>query len=143
MLIKFPLYEHKDQVLYQLSRAHEEVGQIEQAMKVMNQLITKYPHSRHFPEVQFRRAEYFFTRKKFLDAEDAYKSIIKIGKGTEFYELSLYKQGWTFYKQDLYEEALNNFIALLDLKVSIGYDFSQTDNKTEKNVLMIPFGLSV
>lgn len=132
LLIKFPLYEHKDQVLYQLSRAYEEVGQIENAMKVMNQLITKYPHSRHFPEVQFRRAEYFFTRKKFLDAEDAYKSIIKIGKGTEFYELALYKQGWTFYKQDLYEEALDHFIALLDLKVSIGYDFSQTDNKSDK-----------
>lgn len=132
LLIKFPLYEHKDQVLYQLSRAYEEVGQIEQAMKVMNKLITQYPQSRHFPEVQFRRAEYFFTRKKFLDAEDAYKSIIKLGKGTEFYELALYKQGWTFYKQDLYEEALNNFIALLDVKVSIGYDFSQKDNASEK-----------
>ncbi len=132
LLIQFPLYEYKDQVLYQLSRAYEEVGQVEQAMKVMNRLIREYPGSRHFSEVQFRRAEYFFTRKKFLDAEDAYKSIIKIGKGTEFYELALYKQGWTFYKQDLYEDALNHFIALLDHKVSIGYDFSQKDNLSEK-----------
>jgi len=135
LLIKFPLYEHQDQVLYQLSRAYEEVGQVEMAMKVMNKLTHKYPESRHFPEVQFRRAEYFFTRKKFLDAEDAYKSIIKIGKGTEFYELALYKQGWTFYKQDLYEEALDDFIALLDLKVSIGYDFSQKYSATEKKRL--------
>jgi len=132
LLIQFPLYEYKDQVLYQLSRAYEEVGQVEQAMKVMNRLIREYPGSRHFSEVQFRRAEYFFTRKKFLDAEDAYKSIIKIGKGTEFYELALYKQGWTFYKQDLYEDALNHFIALLDHKVSIGYDFSQKNNLSEK-----------
>ncbi len=132
LLKKFPLYEHKDQVLYQLSRAYEEIGQVEAAMKVMNQLVRKYPASRHFPEVQFRRAEYYFTRKKYLDAEDAYKSIIKIGKGTEFYELALYKQGWTFYKQDLYEDGLNHFIALLDLKVSIGYDFAQTDDKAEK-----------
>lgn len=132
LLKKFPLYEHKDQVLYQMSRAYEEIGQVEKAMKVMNQLVREYPGSRHFPEVQFRRAEYYFTRKKYLDAEDAYKSIIKIGKGTEFYELALYKQGWTFYKQDLYEEGLNHFITLLDLKVSIGYDFSQTTDKTEK-----------
>ncbi len=135
LLVKFPLYEHQDQVLYQLSRAYEEVGQIEKAMKVMNKLVQKYPRSRHFAEVQFRRAEYYFTRKKFLDAEDAYKSIIKIGKGTEFYELALYKQGWTFYKQDLYEEALDHFIALLDLKVSIGYDFSQEGNASEKKRL--------
>ena len=125
LLKKFPLYEHKDQVLYQLSRAYEEIGQIEAAMKVMNSLVKQYPTSRHFAEVQFRRAEYFFTRKKYLDAEDAYKSILKIGKGTDFYELTLYKQGWTFYKQDMYEDALNHFMGLLDHKVSVGYDFEQ------------------
>lgn len=132
LLVKFPMYQHKDQVLYQLSRAYEEVGQINPAMKVMNRLVREYPNSRHFAEVQFRRAEYYFTRKKLLDAEDAYKSILKIGKGTEFYELALYKQGWTFYKQDLYEDALNHFITLLDYKVSIGYDFAQTHNKSIK-----------
>ena len=132
LLVKFPMYQHKDQVLYQLSRAYEEVGQINAAMKVMNRLVSNYPGSRHFAEVQFRRAEFYFTRKKLLDAEDAYKSILKIGKGTEYYELALYKQGWTFYKQDLYEEALNHFIALLDYKVSIGYDFEQTHNSSIK-----------
>lgn len=132
LLKKFPMYAHKDQVLYQLSRAYEEIGKVNAAMKVMNRLVKEYPGSRHFAEVQFRRAEFYFTRKKLLDAEDAYKSIIKIGKGTEFYELALYKQGWTFYKQDLYEEALDHFIALLDHKVSIGYDFSQKHNSSIK-----------
>ncbi len=125
LLKKFPMYEHKDQVLYQLSRAYEEVGQLKPAMKVMNKLVQEFPRSRHFAEVQFRRAEFFFTRKKFLDAEDAYKSIILLGKGTDFYELTLYKQGWTFYKQDMYEDALNHFMALLDYKVSVGFDFGQ------------------
>lgn len=132
LLKKFPLYEHKDQVLYQLSRAYEEIGQLKAAMKVMNSLVKQYPASRHFAEVQFRRAEYYFTRKKFLDAEDAYKSILKIGKGTDFYELTLYKQGWTFYKQDMYEDALNHFIALLDHKVSVGYDFDQKNKSSAK-----------
>ena len=31
----------------------------------MEQLIAAYPHSQHLDEVQFRRAEYFFTRKKY------------------------------------------------------------------------------
>lgn len=132
LLKKFPMYEYKDQVLYQLSRAYEEYGQLDAAMKVMNRLVKEFPRSRHFAEVQFRRAEYFFTRKKFLDAEDAYKAILKIGKGTGFYELTLYKQGWTFYKQDLYEDALVHFIALLDHKVSIGYDFGQKTKKSGK-----------
>ena len=132
LLKKFPLYERNDQVLYQLSRAYEETGQIEKAMKVNNRLVKEYPYSRHFPEVQFRRAEYFFTRKKLLDAEDAYLSLLTKGKGTGFYELALYKLGWTFYKQELYEDALKQFIGLLDHKLTIGYDFAQTHNKTEK-----------
>src|SRR5215472_7425821 len=37
----------------------------------------------------------------------------------------LYKVGWTLYKQEFYEEALQRYIALLDHKVSIGYDFDQ------------------
>jgi tetratricopeptide (TPR) repeat protein len=92
----------------------------------MEQLIRANPNSEHFGEVQFRRGEYFFTRRHYLDAESAYSSIIKLGTGSEYHELALYKLGWTFYKQELYEEALHRYTALLDHKVSIGYDFDQT-----------------
>jgi len=132
LLKKFPQYERNDQVLYQLSRAYEETGEIEKAMKVMNRLIKEYSYSRHFAEVQFRRGEYFFTRKKLLDAEDAYKSLLPLGKGTGFYALALYKLGWSFYKQELYEDGLIQFMGLFDHKLEIGYDFAQTENKAEK-----------
>jgi cellulose synthase operon protein C len=75
--------------------------------------------------VQFRRGEYFFTRRRYRDAESAYSGILKLGAASEFYELALYKVGWTLYKQEFYEEALQRYIALLDHKVSIGYDFDQ------------------
>lgn len=132
LLAKYPLYERNDQVLYQLSRAYEETGQVEEAMKVMNQLIKKYPSSRYMDEVQFRRAEYFFTRKKYLDAEEAYLAVLTLGVASVYYESALYKLGWTFYKQDMYEEALHQFIAIFDYKVSIGYDFEQQKNSIEK-----------
>ena len=131
LLVKYPLYERNDQVLYQLSRAYEELGEVEKAMDVMNRFIKAYPNSRYMDEVQFRRAEYFFTRKKFLDAEDAYKSIVTMGKSSSYYELALYKLGWAFYKQELYDEGVDRFFALLDYKVSIGYDFDQEHDKTE------------
>jgi TolA-binding protein len=132
LLDKYPLYDRNDQVLYQMSRAYAELGQIKESIAVMNRLIREYPRSRYVDEVQFRRAEYFFTRRRYLDAEDAYKSIVKIGVASLFYELALYKLGWTFYKQELYEEALNRFIALLDYKVSKGYDFAQTKDEQER-----------
>ena len=45
------------------------------------------------------------------------------GTRSDYYELALYKLGWTLYKQEFYDEALHKYIALLDHKVSIGYDF--------------------
>ncbi len=83
-------------------------------------------------EVQFRRAEYFFTRKRYLDAEESYRSIVTIGISSSYYELALYKLGWTFYKQEFYEEALHRFILLLDNKVATGYDFAQTKDDLER-----------
>ena len=132
LLNEYPLYERNDQVLYQMSRAYEELGEIKEAMAVMERMVHEFPRSRYVDEVQFRRAEYFFAHKRYLDAEDAYSSIVDIGVGSLFYELALYKLGWTFYKQELYEDALQRFIALLDHKVSVGYDFEQTEDEPER-----------
>ena len=135
LLDKYPNYDRNDQVLYQLSRAYEEIGQVEEAMKIMNKIVKDYPKSRYFDEVQFRRGEYFFTRKKFLDYEDAFKSIVEIGAGSSYYELALYKLGWTFYKQELYDDSLHRFVALLDFKIRTGYDFEHPkDTFDEKRV---------
>ncbi len=132
LLREYPLYPRNDQVLYQMSRAYEELGRIEEAMAVMQRLVSEYPQSRYLDEVQFRRAEHFFVHRKFLDAEDAYSSIVTIGVGSSYYPLALYKLGWTFYKQELYEEAQHKFIALLDYKLSVGYDFEQTEDEPER-----------
>ena len=132
LLDKYPLYDRNDQVLYQMSRAYEELGQNQEAMAVMDRMVRQFPHSRYIDEVQFRRAEHFFTHRHYMDAEDAYSSIVKIGVSSSYYELALYKLGWTFYKQELYEEALDRFIGLLDYKVSVGYDFAQTEDEQEQ-----------
>jgi tetratricopeptide (TPR) repeat protein len=132
LLTEYPHYEHNDQVLYQMSRAYEELGQADLAMKVMDRMARDYPKCQYMDEVQFRRAEYFFTRKRYLDAGDAYQSVVHMGDKSYFYQLALYKLGWTFYKQELYDEALDRYIALLDHKVKTDYDFAQTKDKMEK-----------
>jgi len=125
ILEKYPTYERNDKVLYQMSRAYDEIGQPDDAMIVMDRLVAEYPYSNYVDEVQFRRGEYFFVRKKFFDAEAAYGAIIGMGRTSSYYELALYKLGWTLYKQSLYEEALHNYMAMLDYRLSIGYDFDE------------------
>ena len=132
LLKEYPSYEHNDQVLYQMSRAYEEIGNVGEAMAIMGRLASQCPDSRFIDEVQFRRAEHFFMHRHYLDAEDAYKAIVEIGADSTFYDLALYKLGWTFYKQELYPEALDRFVALLDYMVSTGYDFDQTADEMER-----------
>lgn len=129
LLEKYPFYERNDQVLYQMTRAYEELGEVEKAVEVMNRIVADYPDSRAIDEIQFRRGEFYFMRKKYLDAERAYLAIAEMGPSSFYYEMALYKLGWTFYKQDMLEEAMNQFVALLDHKINTGYDF---DNPTDE-----------
>ena len=132
LLAKYPLYDRNDQVMYQLSRAYEETGQIDPAVDVLRQMVAKYPNSRHIDEAYFRLGEYYFTRKKYLDAEESYGKVVGIGEASSFYELALYKRGWALFKQDMYEMALDDYVAMLDYKVSRGYDFEQQSNEVER-----------
>jgi tetratricopeptide (TPR) repeat protein len=129
ILTSYPDYEHNDRVLYQKARAYDELGRPAEAIAVIEQLIEAYPHSRHIDEVQFRRAEYFFTRRRYLDAEEAYQAITVRGPVSDFYELALYKLGWALYKQELYSEAIDQYVALLDHEVATGYDFEQSEDE--------------
>jgi len=83
--------------------------------------------------VQFRRGEYYFVRKKWLAAEEAYSAVTALGSTSSYYELAMYKFGWTLYKQYLYEEALHRFMAMLDYQLTIGYDFGTLDEEDEGN----------
>jgi len=133
ILASYPNYERNDQVLYQMSRAYEEVGEVDEAMTIMDRLVAEYPHSKYVDEVFFRRGEYHFVRKNYVDAETAYGSIINIGDASYYYELALYKLGWSLYKQQFYDEALHNYIAVLDHRQSIGYDFNEVDNEDDEH----------
>src|SRR5204862_6026459 len=64
LLTEYPSYKNSDQVLYQMARAFDELGRTDEAMETMERLIHANPNSGHFDEVQFRRGEYFFTRRK-------------------------------------------------------------------------------
>jgi cellulose synthase operon protein C len=115
LLKAYPNYPRNDQVLYQLSRAYETTGQPEQALATLDLIVKKYPNSPSLDEVQFRRGELLFSAKRYPDAERAYAVVIQHGKSSDFYEQSLYKHGWSLYKQSMTDESLSSFAGVLDL----------------------------
>ena len=122
VLNDYPKYEFNDHALYRLARVYEELGDAEEAVRMMDRMAKGYPHSRYIDEVQFRRGEYYYVSRKYPEAQEAYKAIVVFGVKSPYYELALYKLGWTYYKQEQYELAMNQFVALLDHKVAAGYN---------------------
>ena len=76
-----------------------------------------YPQSRQLDEVQFRRGELLFSAKRYPEAQKAYEVPIARGHESAFYEQSLYKHGWSLFKESQNEESLVSFAGLLDAKL--------------------------
>ncbi|TNF79064.1 MAG: tetratricopeptide repeat protein, partial [Gammaproteobacteria bacterium] len=53
--------EDRDQILYQLARAHDLVGETDAAVGYLNRLIAGYPDSTYAVESRFRRTEIAFA----------------------------------------------------------------------------------
>jgi tetratricopeptide (TPR) repeat protein len=115
LLKAYPDYARNDQVLYQLARAYETTGQPEQALATLDHIVQKYPNSPALDEVQFRRGELLFSAKRYPEAEHAYAVVIQRGKSSDYYEQSLYKHGWSLFKQSMTDESLASFAGVLDL----------------------------
>ena len=120
LLEAYPDYPRNDQVLYQLARAYETTGQPEKALETLDRIVRKYPKAPQLDEVQFRRGELLFSAKRYAEAQAAYAASISRGAASAFYEQSLYKHGWSLFKQSLSEEALESFAAVLDAMLAGG-----------------------
>src|ERR1700690_3611553 len=114
LLKAYPNYERNDAVLYQLARAYELNAQPDKAMASLDRLVTSYPNSRYIDEAQFRRGELLFANKTYAGAQSAYEAVIKFGPSSAFYNQSLYKQGWSLFKQGASQRSLESFARVLD-----------------------------
>ena len=130
LLEAYPDYRRNDSVLYQLARAYEIAGKTDDALRVLNELVGKYPDTLLIDEVQFRRGEMLFLRKNYFDAESAYQSVVTYGDSSRFYEQSLYKLGWAQFKLAKHDSSLTPFFDLLDRKVT-GIDVKEGDKRLE------------
>lgn len=117
LLEAYPDYRRNDTVLYQLARAYEIGGQTDEAVQVLDELVRRFPQTALIDEIQFRRGEMLFLRKRYNEAEVAYQAVREYGESSRFYEQGLYKLGWSQFKLAWYEESLEPFFELLDRRI--------------------------
>lgn len=107
-----------DRVVYQLARAHEQGGELDKALALLDRLVAQYPATRYRDEAQFRRGEMLFAKAQYPAAEKAYATVLAGAEATPYHERALYMQGWARFKQGRLEEALHPFFGVLDLRLA-------------------------
>ncbi len=113
----YPNDPANDRILYQLARAQEQGGQLEDGLKTLDQLVAQYPKTRYLDEAEFRRGELLFTLRQYPKAEQAYTLVLNGQKDNPYVGRALYMQGWSKFKQGNLEEALASFFGVLDDKI--------------------------
>jgi tetratricopeptide (TPR) repeat protein len=113
----YPNAPDNDRVLYQLARAQEQGGNLEESLKTLDLLVAQYPKTRYRDEAEFRRGELLFTLRQYPKAEEAYTLVLQGETDNPYRDRALYMQGWSKFKQGRLDEALNSFFGVLDGKI--------------------------
>ncbi len=103
-----------DQLLYQMARAHDLDGQGDAAVALMTQLSERHPESEHLAEAEFRKAEAYFSAGRYAPAAEAYQRVVSSETGGDYYINSLYMLGWSYFKQERTDQAIEMFTSTLD-----------------------------
>ncbi|HSC66708.1 MAG TPA: tetratricopeptide repeat protein [Cellvibrio sp.] len=121
-LSEYPNAKDNDRVLYQLAQNYEKLDLLDDSLNTLTQLTTQFPQSPYYAEAQFRLAENAFVLGDYLTAESAYSEVIFTAGGNEFYERALLKRGWARYKQGLFSEASEDYIATIKHRKFAAYE---------------------
>jgi len=121
---------NSDRILYQLAKAYENSGDLENALQTLNRMILTYPNLSYRDELNFRRGEISFALGDYGLADESYAAVLSMGEFSQFYEKALYKRGWSQFKLGHFEPALSAFFNLLDRKLVDGTQILAGSQKT-------------
>ncbi len=124
LLRSAPQDPNRDQILYQLARAWQSLGEREAARDSLRTLQRDFADSPLQADVAFRLAELAFAQKDYVAAAQDYRRVLAAGPEGRFFEMAQYKLGWSAFRLSEHGEALAQFLALLqrELPANPGHD---------------------
>lgn len=130
-LAEYPNAKDNDRVLYQLAQNYEKLNLQDESLNALTELATQFPQSVYYPEAQFRVAEHAFITGDYLTAESAYSEVLFTAGQNEFYERALLKRGWSRFKQGLYQEAVEDYVAAIKHRKFANYQTLKGNEKDD------------
>lgn len=120
LLAEQPSAPGRDRVLYQLSRAYQNVGEVAKAEATLARMVQEFPDSPYSDDARFRRAELLFRMGQFEAASAEYEQVLQRTATGPLFEPAQYKFGWCQYKLANFPRAIETFLAILDRELPPG-----------------------
>ncbi|WP_299079820.1 tetratricopeptide repeat protein [uncultured Paraglaciecola sp.] len=117
LLVDHPHNPENVDVLYQLAKAYEQQGQMQQSFATLQTLLQTFPDNQYLSEIHFRMGEVEFNRAAYTKAIGAYRKVLVQGEHSPYYGTAAYMLGWSYFKNEQQSEALKAFTNLLDHKL--------------------------
>lgn len=113
LIKEFPDARGKDRVYYRLAMAHLQEGNSQLAQQFFQNIIEEYPQSMINLEAHFRVGEYHFDRREYSTAIEHYRLLLGHWDNP-YFDMALYKLGWSYYNLNDYANSITTFIYLLE-----------------------------
>ena len=103
-----------DKVYYRLALCNQEEGNRQKSIEYLQRLVESSPRSNLLPEAYFRLGEHYFDKGDNEKALEYYEKLVSADMWSNpFFDMSLYKMGWAYYRLNRYPEAISAFMYLL------------------------------
>jgi TolA-binding protein len=120
LMARFPDYRFLHGIHYLLGYCLGEMGQGEEARRVLLTLVERYPQSSFVPEAWVRLGDWYFDEVRTDALRRAAEAFSKMYAYPDhpLYARAIYKLGWTYYRMDDFARAVESFANLLDFYVA-------------------------
>ena len=138
----YPDAKNNDKLLYQLSKACDQRGLYSASIDTLKILAKRYPKSRYYIEAQFRLGEHAFTHADYISAEDAYTEVLSSKNNITYLEKSIFKRAWSRFKQELYIDAIDDILRIIQFDNNSNYRLLTESQKLQFDEYYRIIGLS-
>ncbi|MCL1068107.1 hypothetical protein L2735_15060 [Shewanella olleyana] len=114
LLARYPNRADNEHLQYQLAKALDLQGELDESLLEMESLLARYPNTQYLAELNFRRGEIYYNLQDYPAAISAYKQVQSAENNEKYLLNSIYMSGWSLFKLNRLPEADKTFLAVFD-----------------------------
>jgi TolA-binding protein len=114
LLKNHPQHNSNEHIRYQLAKALDLQGKIDESLVEIELLLTRYPATKYLAELNFRRGEIYYNLQDYSAAINAYDIVMNSPNNDNYLVNSLYMSGWSLFKLNRFAEADIAFLKVFE-----------------------------